>query len=85
MIPGDLGDVADVLISAISSPVASAIQAEAQALVLAGHIASSMMLTSPVFFSDSLNLARIVASPGADSHESLWEIRRHAIEFQNAT
>jgi hypothetical protein len=85
MIPGNQGDVADVLISAISSLVASAIQAEAQALMLAGHIASSLMLTSPVFFSDNLNLARTVAAPGADSHESIWEIRRQAIEFQNIT
>jgi hypothetical protein len=66
IIPGSQGDVADVLISAISSPVASAIQVEAQALMLAGHIASSLMLTSPVFFSDNLNLARTVAAPGAD-------------------
>jgi hypothetical protein len=84
-IPGDQGDVANVLISTTSSPVASIIQAEAQALVLAGHIASSMMLRSPVFFTDNLNLARTVAAPGADSHVSLWEIRRHAIEFQNTT
>jgi hypothetical protein len=54
-------------------------------LVLAGHIASSMMLCSPVFFSDNLNLARTAAAPGANSQASCWEIRRHAIEFQNAT
>jgi hypothetical protein len=84
-IPGDQGAVADVLISATSSAVASVIQAEAQALVLAGHIASSMMLQSPVFFTDSSNLARAVAAPRADSHTSLWEIRRHAFEFQNTT
>jgi hypothetical protein len=84
-IPGDQGDVADVLISATSSHVASVIQAEAQALVLAGHIASSMMLRSSMFFTDNLNLAITVAAPGADSHVSLWEIRRHAIEFQNTT
>jgi hypothetical protein len=85
MIPRNQGDAADVLILTISSPVASAIQAEAQALMLACHIASSLMLTSPVFFSDNLNLARTVAAPGADSHESMWEIRRQAIEFQNIT
>jgi hypothetical protein len=82
-IPGDHGAVADVLITTSSSPVASAIQAETQALLLAGHIASSMMLQSPVFFTDCANLARAIAAPGADSHTSLWEIRRHAIEFQN--
>jgi hypothetical protein len=85
VIPGGQGEVADVFISASSSPVVSVIQAEAQALVLAGHIASSMMLRSPVFFSDNLNLARTVAAPGANSQASCWEIRRHAIEFQNST
>jgi hypothetical protein len=84
-IPDDQGAVADVLILATSSTVASAIQVEAQALVLAGHIASSMMLQSPVFFTDCSNLARAVAAPEADSYASLWEIRRHAIEFQNTT
>jgi hypothetical protein len=85
VIPGIQGEVADVFISASSSPVDSVIQAEAQALVLAGHIASSMMLCSPVFFSDNLNLARTAAAPGANSQASCWEIRRHAIEFQNST
>jgi hypothetical protein len=84
-ISGDHGDVADVLISATSSPVASIIQAKARALVLTGHIASSMMFRASVFFTDSSNLARAVAAPRADSHASLWEIRRHAIEFQNTT
>jgi hypothetical protein len=85
VLPGDHGEVADVFISAKSTPVESVIQAEAQALVLASHIASSMMLRSPVFFSDNLNLARTAASPGATSQASCWEIRRHAIEFQNST
>jgi hypothetical protein len=62
-IPDDHGTVADVLISATSSAVASAIQAEAQDLLLAAHIASSMMLQSPVFFTDCSNLARAVATP----------------------
>jgi hypothetical protein len=82
---GDHGDVTDVPIMASSSPVDSVIQAETQALLLASHIASSMMLQTPVFFTDCANLARAVAAPGADSHVSLWEIRRHAIEFQNNT
>jgi hypothetical protein len=85
VLPGGQGEVTDVFISASSTPVDSVIQAEAQALVLAGHIAASMMLRSPVFFSDNLNLARTVASPGAHSQASCWEIRRHAIEFQNST
>jgi hypothetical protein len=85
VIPGGQGEVADVFISASSSRVDSLIQAEAQALVLAGHIASSMMLHSPVFFSNNLNLARMVAAPGANSQASYWDIRRHAIEFQNST
>jgi hypothetical protein len=85
VILGDHGQVADVFISARSSPVGSVIQAESQALVLAGHIASSLMLRSPVFFTDNLSLARTVASPGATSQASCWEIRRHAIEFQNTT
>jgi hypothetical protein len=85
VIPGGQGEVANVFISASSSPVDSVIQAEAQALVLAGHIASSMMFRSPVFFSDNLNLARMVAAPRANSQASCWEIRRHAIEFQNTT
>jgi hypothetical protein len=70
VIPGDQGQVADVFVSASATPVASVIQAEAQALVLAGHIASSLMLRSPVFFSDNLNLARTAASPGAISQAS---------------
>jgi hypothetical protein len=85
VIPGDQGQVADVFVSASATPVASVIQAEAQALVLAGHIASSLMLRSPVFFTDNLNLARTAASPGANSQVSCWEIRRPAIEFQNST
>jgi hypothetical protein len=40
MIPGEQGEVADVFVSACSSPVVSVIQAEAQALLLAGQIAS---------------------------------------------
>jgi N-acetylglutamate synthase/N-acetylornithine aminotransferase len=83
VIPGSQGEVVDVVISASSSPVDSVIQAEAQALVLAGHIVSSMMLRSPVFFSDNLNLARTIAALGANSQASCWEIRRHAFEFQN--
>jgi hypothetical protein len=85
MIPGEQGVVTDVFVSACSSPVVSVIQAEAQALLLAGHIVSSMMLSSPVFFTDNLNLARTAAAPGASSQASYWEIRRHAIEFQNTT
>jgi hypothetical protein len=85
VIPADHGLVADVFISASAAPVASVIQAEAQALVLAGHIAASCMLRSPVFFTDNLSLARTAASPGGCSQASCWEIRRHAIEFQNST
>jgi hypothetical protein len=73
-IPGVQGAVADVLITASSAAVPSASQAEAQALLLAGHIASSMLLQAPIFFTDHANLARTVAAPGADSHTSLWEI-----------
>jgi hypothetical protein len=85
MIPGDQGEVNDVFVSASSSPVVSVIQAEAQALLLAGHIAASLLLSSPVFFTDNLNLARTATAPGASSQASCWEIRRHAIEFQNNT
>jgi hypothetical protein len=42
--PDDHGGVADVLISATSLVVSSAIQVEAHALLLAAHMASSMML-----------------------------------------
>jgi hypothetical protein len=61
----------------------SAIQAEAQALILAAKEASSFILEGPVFFTDSSNLARAAAAPGANKQAMLWEIRRHAIEFQN--
>jgi hypothetical protein len=64
-IRGDHGAVTDVLITASSSPVDSVIQAETRALLLAGHIASSMMLQTPIFFIDCANLARAVAAPGA--------------------
>jgi hypothetical protein len=84
-IPDDQGSVADVLISASSSAVSSPIQAEAQALILAAHIASSMMLQEPVFFTDCSNLAKATAAPGANSQATLREIRRHAIKVQNIT
>jgi hypothetical protein len=61
-IPDDHGTFADVLISASTTVVPSAIQAEAQALLLAAQIASSLMLQAPVFFTDCSNLARAVAA-----------------------
>jgi hypothetical protein len=82
-IPEDHGAVADVLVSASTSAIPSMIQAEAQALLLASHIASSMMLQAPVFFIDCSNLAGAATAHGANSQASLWEIRSHAIEFQH--
>jgi ribonuclease HI len=75
----------DVFIRAKSLPISSAIQAEAQAMLLAAQFAYAMNLQNPVFFTDNSSLARAVASVGAKDPAMLWEIRRQAIQFQNLT
>jgi hypothetical protein len=79
------GCTSDVLISASTSSVSSAIQAKAQALLLAAKVASSLLLHQPIFFTDCLNLVRAAVVPGASNQAMLWKFRRHAIEFQNIT
>jgi hypothetical protein len=72
---GDIPPTTDILILAYSPAISSALQTEAQALLLAAN------MESPVFFMDCSNLAKAVAAPGAIDHAMLWEIRRQAIEF----
>jgi hypothetical protein len=62
-IPDEQGSTSDVLISASSSAVSSAIQEEALALPLAAKVASSLNMAGPVFFTDCSNLARAIAVP----------------------
>jgi hypothetical protein len=82
----DQGYTSDVLITASSPALSAPIQAEAQALLLAGNIiASSLNLRVSVLFTDCSNLAKAVAAPGASDQAMLWEIRRQTIEFQNTT
>jgi hypothetical protein len=64
-------------------PVSLALQAEAKAILLAAEVASSLLLQELVFFTECSNLVRAAAAPGAIGQTTLWEIGRHAIEFQN--
>jgi hypothetical protein len=75
----------DVLILALKHDVPSPIQAEAHALLLAGRLAAALRLQEPTFFSDCANLMKAAAAQGAANPAMLWEIRRQAIEFQEAT
>jgi hypothetical protein len=60
----DQGYTSDVLITASSPAVSAPIQAEAQALLLAGNIiASSLSLRDSVLFTDCSNLAKAAAAP----------------------
>jgi hypothetical protein len=64
VIPDGHGATSDVLISATSAPVSSALQVEAGALLLAAEVASSLILQEPVFFTDCFNLARVLLLRG---------------------
>jgi hypothetical protein len=75
----------DVLILATKRDVPSPIQAEAHALSLAGHLAATLDLQEPIFFSDCANLVKAAAAQGVANPAMLWEIRRQAIDFQEKT
>jgi hypothetical protein len=70
-IPDGQGSTSDVFISASSPTVSSAILAEAQALLLAANVASSLNLAGSVFFTDCSNLAKAAAAPGANNQAML--------------
>jgi hypothetical protein len=53
----------DIFIHARASHVSSPLQAEAGAMLLAAKVASSLILQEPIFFTDSLGLARVIAAP----------------------
>jgi hypothetical protein len=42
-------------------------------------------MANPGFFTYCSNLEKAATAPGATDQTMLWEIRRHAIEFQNVT
>jgi ribonuclease HI len=66
----------DVFISAKTTPVSSPIQAEAEGLLIAANIASSLLLQDPYFFTDNLGLARGVQAHRGTDPNVLWKIRR---------
>jgi hypothetical protein len=72
----------DVFISAKTSPVSNPMLAEAEGLLVAANIVSSLMLQEPYFFTDNLNLEKAVQSNGGTNPAVLWEIRRQAVQFQ---
>jgi hypothetical protein len=74
--------ITNVFILAKTAPVASPIQAEAEGLLIAANIASSLLLQGPYFFTDNLGLAKAVQAHGGADPNVLWEIRRHAVQFQ---
>jgi hypothetical protein len=74
--------ITDVFISAKTSPVSTPIQAEAEGLLIAANIASSLLLQDPYFFTDNLGLAKAVQAHGGADPNVLWEIRRQAVQFQ---
>jgi hypothetical protein len=75
----------DIFISARTSLVSTPLQAEAEVLLIAANIASSLLLQEPIFFIDNLNLAKAAEASGAMNPTVLWEIRRQAIQFQEIT
>jgi hypothetical protein len=72
----------DVFISTKTSPVSIPIQAEAEGLLVAANITSSLLLLDLFFFTDNLSLAKAVQAQGVADPIVLWEIRRHAVQFQ---
>jgi hypothetical protein len=71
----------DVFVSAKTIPVSTPIQAEAEGLLLAADITSSIMLQEPFFFTDNLNLAKAIQEKGGTNPTVIWEIRRQAVQF----
>jgi hypothetical protein len=78
-------EVIDVFSSPKAANIATPIQADAAALVTAAHIAYTLILKDPIFFTDILNLARAANALGAKDPTVLWEIRRQAMQFQELT
>jgi hypothetical protein len=74
--------ITDVLISARTVPVSTPLQAEAEGLLIAASIVSSLILQDPYFFTDNLGLAKAVQTNGGANPNVLWEIRRQAVQFQ---
>jgi hypothetical protein len=72
----------DVFISAKTTPVSTPLQAEAEGLLIATSIASSLLLQDPYFFTDNLGLTKAVQARGGADPNVLWEIRRQAVQFQ---
>jgi hypothetical protein len=83
--PGSNQHITDVFISAKTSPVSTPIQAEAEGLLIATNIASSLLLQEPYFFTDNLGLAKAVQAHGGADPNVLWEIRRQAVQFQKSS
>lgn len=74
--------VTDVFIQAVASRVSSPLMAEALALLLAGKLVQILNIAEPIFFTDSLILARAVAETSTESSLVHWEIRHHILQFQ---
>jgi hypothetical protein len=72
----------DVFISAKTLPVSTPLQVEAEGLLIAASIVSSLLLQNPYFFTDNLGLAKAVQARGGADSNVLWEIRRQAVQFQ---
>lgn len=71
-----------VFVAAKTPPVSNPIQAEAEGLLLAANITSSLLLQEPFFFTDNLNLAKAIQEKGGTNSNVLWEIRRQAVQFR---
>jgi hypothetical protein len=71
---------ASVLIQASLPIAASALQAEAEAFLLAIKTAEFLHVKQPTFLTDNINLARAVAAPSIT--QVPWEIRKHIANFK---
>ena len=61
----------------------SVLQAEAEALLLAGKIANLLQVRHVVFLTDNSTLAKAAATSMLNSPQVPWEIREHIAQFQS--
>jgi hypothetical protein len=75
-----------LLISTVSPPVSSALQAEAFGLLLAVKLADLLRLEQVTFFTDNATLAKVAADHNVQDAPGHWEIRPHlAHVFNNSS
>ena len=79
------GHDSDIFIQATTTEVVSALQAEAEALVLAAKAVSVMCLQEPTFFSDCLALSRAAVTSSLTDCTVPWEVRKQVLDFKNSS